>query len=144
MKKEQLLATVAENGREVKFIALWSTDETPLIIGLRVEYHGQLLVKSKIDLSDYADKLKALQPEEVFTIGCNPDCDLCTGYSGYFKWCDENSVNDDEYYISQLRTISRIHAFVEREGDTFRLYDCSYAGTVIVSQKKPWWKRIFR
>lgn len=150
MEKEKALAIVAENGRTIRELGSFSAKELP-IIGLTSEHRPCFAaeVDYQVDLLLYADKLKALQPGEVFAIGRRSDCDVRPGYADHAKWCAAKGIGNEELlYMKFYRTISRIHAFVERDGDTYKVYDTSLAGTVIVHRpqpaaepKKSWLKR---
>ena len=149
MNKKDLLKVVKENGRTINFLTEWSINEDAPVLGLTSldRRSQQMVADKKVDLRDYAKKIKRIKEGEVFTIGRNPDCDVRPGYKEWVKTLikTESSVQTAENtYMNIFTTVSRIHAFVERDGNTFRVYDCSYAGTIIVPSepKKPWWKRI--
>ncbi len=132
MKKNEVLAIVAKNGRNVKPLTTWKVGEKAPLIG---RYHstGNRSIDWMLDLNSYADDLQALQPGECFTVGRGEYCNVRPGYEEHCKYCAEEGLDVEYTYENFFRTISHIHAFVERDGNSFKVYDCSLAGTVIIN-----------
>ena len=132
MEKNEVLAIVAKNGRNVKLLTTWEVGERAPIIG---RYHstGNKSIDWMLDLSAYSNELKALQPGECFTVGRSKDCNVRPGYEEHCKYCAKEGLDVEHTYENFFRTISHIHVFVERDGNSFKVYDCSLAGTVIIN-----------
>lgn len=107
MKLNEIKQIVATNGRAAKLVCVF-TEETAPVLEFGHSHVG--CVRKRIHLKEHIDALNALKENTAFTIG-------------------RENYNDIEI---DLDDFSRLHCYVIREGETFKLYDCSLYGTAVM------------
>ena len=104
---------------------------------------GQMEIDVTINLKEFASEIEALGEDEVFAIGRDINCDFRPKYMEFISKMygddpsKEQQEEGEEYYIRIYRTISRVHAYVEKSTSGFKVYDCSLAGTVLIPASTP-------
>lgn len=131
--------SVKANGRKITLLAECRNKECLPTIGLTsIDRTGETHVNHTVDLKPLCDNL---EDSEIFVIGRDPKCNVRPAFQKWTNMCQKDGMTTEDAensYMNTFRTISRIHAFVERDGETFRIYDCSLAGTIILpTQPEP-------
>lgn len=146
MNKETTLKRIKENGRSCTLLKECSLKDLPIIGLTCTDRNGALHIQQKVNLHEFTKQLAKLNDGEIFVIGRDEDCDLRPGYKLWLELTLKDGLTEksaEKSYMNVLRTISRIHCFVEKKGKKYFVYDCSLAGTIIVPTPG-FWTRIFR
>ena len=108
MELNEVKNTLGTNGRSSKLLCVFTENTAPT---LEFGNGFAACIHKRVNLADHMEALKALKEGHVFTLGRE----------------DYNDVD-----LGEIADISRLHCYVVREGETFKLYDCSLFGTAVV------------
>ncbi len=108
MKLTEVAKILGTNGRSTNLVCIFTENTAPVLEfgnGFAACQHKQ------IDLKDHVEVLKKLKDGQAFTLGRE----------------DYNDVD-----LGEIADISRLHCYITREGEAFKLYDCSLFGTAVI------------
>ncbi len=108
MKLTEVKNILGTNGRPTRLVCVFAAEKAPVLEfgnGFAACQH------KRIDLKDHMEALKKLKDSQAFTLGRE----------------DYNDVD-----LGEIADISRLHCYIIREGEQFKLYDCSLFGTAVV------------
>lgn len=108
MKLNEVKQILGTNGRSSQLLCIFTENTAPTL-----EFGNGYpeCVHKRVDLKDYVETLKKMKKNEAFTLGRE----------------DYNNVD-----LGEIPDISRLHCYVVRDGEEFKLYDCSLFGTAVV------------
>ena len=128
--------------REIKLMATFSDKCFPTIAMPETrrghDWEDTTTSRTKINLNRFKNDFEKLGKDEFFVFGRLPECDFRPELAEIlecFRSHDGKNAeeNAEFYYLRNQRNVSRVHCFVQNnQNGTYNLYDCSYAGTVIV------------
>lgn len=102
--------TVKGNGRRASLVCNFTEAKAP-VIEFGNEREG--CRHQQVNLADHLETLKKVPDGYAFTMG-------------------RESYNDVD--LGESDDISRLHCYVVRDGEKFKLYDCSLFGTAIIME----------
>lgn len=108
MKLTEVKQILGTNGRSSSLVCVFSAQSAPV---LEFGNGYAACVHKRVDMKDYQEELKKLKKSEAFTLGRE----------------DYNDID-----LGEIADISRLHCYVTKEGEQFKLYDCSLFGTAVV------------
>ena len=141
MDKKEMIEMINANGRKANLLI--ECRNLPVIGLTHIGRSGQVEIHTTIDLKEFASEIVALKDDEVFAIGRDINCDFCPRLKEFISNMygvapsRTQLTEGEELYLRVYRTISRVHAYVEKTATGFKIYDCSKAGTVIIPASNP-------
>ena len=108
MKLTEVAQILGTNGRSSKLVCVFTENTAPMLEfgnGFAACQH------KRIDLKEHIEKLKSLKEGQAFTLG-------------------REAYND--YDLGEIADISRLHCYIVRDGEQYKLYDCSLFGTAVI------------
>lgn len=108
MKLTEVQNILGTNGRSTSLVCVFTEEKAPVLEfgnGFAACQH------KRINLKDHIKELQSLKAGQAFTLGRE----------------DYNDVD-----LGEIADISRLHCYITREGEAFKLYDCSLFGTAVV------------
>lgn len=108
MKLAEVKNILGTNGRPTRLVCVFTEEKAPVLEfgnGFAACQH------KRINLKDHIKELQSLKAGQAFTLG-------------------RENYNDLD--LGEIADISRLHCYITREGEAFKLYDCSLFGTAVV------------
>ena len=108
MKLNEINQILGTNGRSSSLVCVFAETTAPVL-----EFGNSFAAcrHIQVDLKDHIEELKKLKDGQAFTLGRE----------------DYNDID-----LGEVSDISRLHCYIVREGEKFKLYDCSLFGTAVV------------
>ena len=108
MKLAEVKNILGTNGRPTRLVCVFTEEKAPVL-----EFGNSFAAcqHKRVDLKEHIEELKRLKAGQAFTLGRE----------------DYNDVD-----LGEIADISRLHCYIIREGEQFKLYDCSLFGTAVV------------
>lgn len=108
MKLTEVAQILGTNGRSTSLVCVFTEEKAPVL-----EFGNGFAACRHIrtDLKEHIEELKKLKNSQAFTLG-------------------RENYNDLD--LGEIADISRLHCYIVREGEQFKLYDCSLFGTAVV------------